>query len=169
MDEDKQQEPGTEQIAQLVKDFLALKAKFHAFLPEELSRLQSRLENMAPQGETYRRANHELFYRITSALCMRSNLTMGELSSAVSVPLSTATRMVDWLVDNGYAARLGDPEDRRIVRVALTESGRQTYQLAKAYIAQRVQQIFSALTTEERQTLFSLLGKVARALRNMDA
>ena len=46
---------------------------------------------------------------------------MGELSNALSLPFSTATRMVDYLVARGYIQRLSDTTDRRVVRVALTD------------------------------------------------
>ncbi len=52
---------------------------------------------------------------------------MGKLSEAAGVPPSTATRMVDWLVEGGYAERFANLEDRRIARVGLTETGRELY------------------------------------------
>jgi DNA-binding MarR family transcriptional regulator len=90
---------------------------------------------------------------------------MGELSDALSVPLSTATRMVDWLVKNGYAQRLPDPEDRRIVRVTLTSNGRKIYKAIESYIEQRFEQILSCLTVEEQGTLYTLLSRVMSALK----
>jgi len=59
------------------------------------------------------------------------------------VPFSTATRMVDWFVDNGYAQRLPDPEDRRVVRVALTDSGRELYQTIERYMVQHFRLMLS--------------------------
>lgn len=162
---DAQQEPYSDQITQFVHDFIQLDTRFKAFFPEELARLKDRLDQMSPKGEAHPAANYELFYRVSGILYRRSNLTMGELSSALSVPLSTATRMVDWLVDNGYAQRLPDPDDRRIVRVALTDSGRRLHEAAESYIAQRVQQILSPLTAEERSTLLALFHKVAIAFK----
>jgi len=92
---------------------------------------------------------------------------MGELSNALSVPLSTATRIVDWLVDNGYAQRLPDQEDRRIVRVALTDVGQEMHTIIDSYIRQRVQQILSCLTFEERAMLLTLVGKVVATLKEI--
>jgi DNA-binding MarR family transcriptional regulator len=76
--------------------------------------------------------------------------------------------MVDWFVDNGYVQRLHDPEDRRVVRVALTDSGRDLYQAIEGYMAQRFQQMLSPLTVEEQGVLLMLLEKVARALRDAE-
>ena len=92
---------------------------------------------------------------------------MGELSGVLSVPLSTATRIVDWLVDRGYVLRLPDAEDRRVVRVALTGNGRELHKAIERYIRQRVQQILSCLTDGERSTLITLMGKVVSTLKEI--
>lgn len=167
MVEDIQQEAYANQIARVVEDFLQLQMKFKAMLPKELSELQNRLDEIHPGGETHRAVNYDLFYRISHNLYRKNNLTMGELSSALSVPLSTATGMVDWLVNDGYAQRLPDPEDRRIVRVALTDSGRELHKMVEGFVGQRFQQILSYLTVEEQSMLFTLFRKVASALKEI--
>jgi len=156
-----------EQITAVVHGFMQVWNKFESTLAKELSQIQERLEGMHPERESHPCANHELFYRVSNSINRKGNLTMGELSNALSVPLSTATRIVDWLVDNGYVQRLPDPEDRRIVRVALTDIGQEMHQIIDNYIRQRVQQIFSCLTLEERATLLNLVGKVVSTLKEI--
>ena len=90
---------------------------------------------------------------------------MGEFSSALSVPLSTATRIADWLVDNGYIQRLPDSDDRRVVRVSLTGTGKELFKTIDRYIRQRMQQILSSLTAEERTMLLTLVSKVVSGLK----
>ena len=109
--------------------------------------------------------NYELFYRACSSIYPRGNITMGEFSNNLSVPLSTATRIADWLVDHGYMRRLPDNEDRRIVRVDLTDTGKELFQAIDRYIRQRMQQILSSLTPEERTILLTLVGKVVSGLK----
>ncbi len=70
---------------------------------------------------------------------------MGELSRDLEVPLSTATRTMDWLVNNGYAQRLPDPKDRRVVRVELTGKGKETFQAISTFMLARVEQAMSLL------------------------
>jgi len=168
MTDDSQQEAYSDQIARLVQDFLQAKMKFKDMLPEELAQLQNRLDEIHPGGESHRPANYDLFYCISHNLYRKSNLTMGELSSALSVPLSTATRMIDWLVDDGYAQRLPDPEDRRIVRVALTDSGREIHKTIEIFLEQRLRQILFCLTAEERTTLLALMGKIVSAAEGIE-
>lgn len=167
MAEDSQQKLYDEQITAVVHGFTQVWNKFEVMLGKELFQIQNRLNGIQPGKEPHTISNHELFYRVSNSIQQKSNLTMGELSNALSVPLSTATRIVDWLVDNGYAQRLSDQEDRRIVRVALTDAGREMHTIIDSYIRQRVQQILSCLTFEERATLLTLVGKVVATLKEI--
>ncbi len=167
MAEDSQQKLYDEQITAVVHGFTQVWNKFEVMLDKELDQMQERLNGIQPGKEPHTISNHELFYRVSNSIQQKGNLTMGELSNALSVPLSTATRIIDWLVDNGYAQRLSDQEDRRIVRVALTDTGREMHTIIDSYIRQRVQQILSCLTFEERATLLTLVGKVVSTLKEI--
>ncbi|MBA7481769.1 hypothetical protein ES707_17245 [subsurface metagenome] len=114
MTKDSQQKLYDEQITAVVHGFTQIWNKFEVMLDKELDQMQERLNGIQPGKEPHTISNHELFYRVSNSIQQKGNLTMGELSNALSVPLSTTTRIVDWLVDNGYAQRLPDQEDRRI-------------------------------------------------------
>ena len=167
MAEDSEQKLYAEQITAVVHGFTQVWNKFEATLSKELAQIQDRLDGIHPGRESHPNANYELFYSVSNSIYLKGNMTMGELSSALSVPLSTATRIADWLVDNGYMQRLPDPEDRRIVRVALTDTGRELHEIIDRYIRQRLEQILSCLTVEERVTLLDLVGKVVSALKEV--
>ena len=51
-------------------------------------------------------------------------LRLGELSKRLGIAASTLTRNVARLEERGLVCRVGDPEDRRAQRVALTDTGR---------------------------------------------
>jgi len=167
MIDDSHQQANDNQIGSLVQDFLQIEMKLSAMLPKEIEQLQYLLDEVPKGDKPHRFINYNLFSRIIYNLYRESNMTMGELSHTLSVPFSTATRMVDWFVDNSYAQRLSDPEDRRVVRVALTDSGRELYRTIERYMAQRFRQMLSPLTTEEQSVLLMLLEKIARALREI--
>jgi DNA-binding MarR family transcriptional regulator len=157
-------------LADILRDFIRLKPRLKTLLPEGLMRVKERLGLLHPEDGPRRAADYDLFYRVGIALSRPSApLTMGELSEALVVPLSTATRMVDWLVESGYAERLPDPEDRRIVRVTLTETGQELYQTINGFLRQRVEQILQRFTAEERENLVLLLRKVVEALEELES
>ena len=153
------------QITAVVHGFMQVWNKFEGTLSKELAQIQDSLQGMHPHREWHPNANYELFYRACNSIYPRGNITMSEFSNALSVPLSTATRIADWLVDNGYIQRLPDSDDRRVVRVALTDAGKELYEAIDRYIRQRVQQILSSLTYEEKTILLTLVGKVVIGLR----
>jgi len=155
------------QLEAVVHGFMQVWNRFEATLSKELAQIQESLQGMHPQREHQSNANYELFYRACSGIYPEGSITMGEFSSALSVTLSTATRIADWLVDRGYIQRLPDPDDRRVVRVALTDMGKELFEAIDRYIKQRVQQILSSLTAEERSTLLILVGKVVSGLKEL--
>lgn len=50
-------------------------------------------------------------------------LTMGELCERLFLACSTATDLIDRLQKNGYLGRNRDPQDRRVIRLTITEKG----------------------------------------------
>lgn len=167
MTKDSKQKLDDYQITAVVHGFMQVWNKFEATLSKELAQIQERLEGMHPGRESHPDANYELFYRVSSNIYLEDSVTMGELSKIMTVPLSTATRIADWLVDNGYMERLPDPEDRRVVRVTLTSVGRELHQTIDSYVKQRIGQVLSCLTDEERTALLVLIGKVVASLKEI--
>lgn len=153
------------QITTVVHGFMQVWNRFEATLSKELAQIQNSLQGMHPQREHQQNTNYELFYRACTGIYPEGNVTMGEFSNALSVPLSTATRIADWLVYNGYFQRIPDDNDRRVVRVALTDTGKKLYKVIDRYIRQRMQQILSSLTAEERTMLLTLVSKVVSGLK----
>jgi len=153
------------QVTAVVHGFMQVWNRFEAALSKELSQIQESLQGMHPQREHQPNANYELFYRACSNIYPKGNITMGEFSNALSVPLSTATRIADWLVDNEYIQRLPDVDDRRVVRVSLTDTGKELFKAIDRYIRQRMKQILSSLTAEERTILLALVSKVVSGLK----
>ena len=153
------------QITAVVHGFMQVWNRFEATLSKELAQIQESLQGMHPQKEHQPDANYELFYRACSSIYPKGNITMGEFGNALSVPLSTATRIADWLVDHGYIQRLPDTEDRRVVRVALTETGKELFKAIDQYIRQRMHQVLSSLTAEERTILLTLVSKLVSGLK----
>ena len=153
------------QVTAVVHGFMQVWNRFEATISRELSQIQDNLQGMQPHKEQQPNSNYELFYRACSGIYPKGDITMGEFSSALAVPFSTATRIADWLVDHGYIRRLPDEDDRRVVRIALTETGKELYKAIDRYIRQRMQQVLSGLTAEERTTLLSLVAKVVSGLK----
>jgi DNA-binding MarR family transcriptional regulator len=143
----------------LVEQFINLKEQCIAHLPEDLRHLGERL----PQIEAYRRRDYYLFTSVSAQLYAHDAMNMSELSDALGVPANTATRMVDWMVSNGYVERFSDPRDRRMVRVKLTATGRELHENINNHLERTYEQVFQGLEDQEKKTFIALLQKISPA------
>jgi len=153
--------------SQFVEDFIALQMHMSQ-MPPEMAEARNLIDEMRLR-KSYKRNNVFIIIRRMMDLMYPNNKpTMGELSRALALPLSTTTNVMDFLVKNGYCKRLSDRNDRRIVRVALTDVGRRNLEISDKYIAQRGQEILSALTVKEQTTFLTLLKKIAKTIVNSE-
>ncbi len=149
-----------EQVNFVVHGFVQVWNKFEDAIAREISARRGLGQSAAES-----RFGTNLLFRVGTSLSTSPSLTMGELSEALSVPLSTATRVVNTLVESGYVQRFSDPQDRRVVRVAFAPKGRKLFRFIESRIAERVRKIASYLTDEEMATLTQLLSRVAVAVK----
>jgi len=153
------------QVSQFVQDFITLQLHMSE-IPLEMTRVRNVVDEMRLK-RTYKRNNvHVLIHRMMDLMYPNNKPTMGELSRAIELPLSTTTNVIGFLVKNGYCKRLSDRGDRRIVRVSLTDAGRKNLEMGNKYISQRGQEILSALATNEQATFLALLNKISKNIIN---
>jgi DNA-binding MarR family transcriptional regulator len=139
---------------------LALRHHFKAVPPESMATIKAYLDEERLKGKASA-MNFNLFFNVGAILSGDSApVTMGELSHMLDVPLSTATRIVDWMVERGYVQRMHDPSDRRIVRLGLTENGRELYDTIYHFIRGRIEIILHELTPAERESLITLTHRL---------
>ncbi len=82
--------------------------------------------------------------------------TMSELGRSISMDLSTLTRTVDKLVKKEFVARKRDPEDRRMVRVALTAKGQKIIKRFEQQRKKHIESILRQMTSQERKDLLNI-------------
>jgi DNA-binding MarR family transcriptional regulator len=152
------------EVVKLLQRIVRLRSRFKVVVPDTISAIRQQIRESVLLGKNAGINDAGLFYNVGVVFSHNSGpITMGELSRDLEVPLSTATRIMDWMVNSGYARRLPDPEDRRVVRVQLTAMGNTTYQVISAFMLERVEQALSPLTPDERNILTGLLNKVLNA------
>jgi DNA-binding MarR family transcriptional regulator len=152
------------QAMSIVQSFVHLWAKYESALHKEIAAQRKASNNAVPPKQVDSYIDYGVFYRVSSNLSRKTELTMGELSNALSVPFSTATRLIDTLVADGYIERMQDPDDRRVVRIALTAEGNKLHRTIETFTDEHVQSILSCLSPEEQQSMFKLIRKVTSAL-----
>jgi len=82
--------------------------------------------------------------------------TMSELGRSISMDLSTLTRTVDKLVEKDIVIRKPDPEDRRMVRVAIAAEGRKIINRFEEQRKKKIESILRQMTSQERRDLLNI-------------
>lgn len=87
-------------------------------------------------------------------------VTMSNLAQGMSVPMSTATGVVDRLVKKGLLERGRSEEDRRVVTVSLTEDGKDMINDLKGHLYSLLDRVRNFITVDEFETALELVRKV---------
>jgi DNA-binding MarR family transcriptional regulator len=149
----------------IIHRLFRMRHRFHVGLPENIEMLKKRLFHKKSSNPVENVTDFDLFFNVGGIFAQQPEpLTMGELGRELNVPLSTATRIVDWLVTNGYAQRLPDSADRRVVRVALTDTGNAIYREIDNFFMERIERLMRVFTPEERTTFIGLLRKIISSM-----
>jgi DNA-binding MarR family transcriptional regulator len=156
----------TDQIAEqffvLVQRFIHLRPKL--VVPEHVARFKQQMQNLRLGGAT-NQEDRAFIFRIFIILERSATPpTMGELSMELEIPLSSATRIVDALVSANFIERINDTNDRRVVRVQMTKTGREIYQTAMDFNKQRISHMLRKFTPEEQAQLLYLMNKLFDSL-----
>ena len=100
--------------------------------------------------------------RALVTLSGRGPLTMTDFSEQLGVPLSTATRMVERLIEKGLAIRSRIEDDRRVVRVDLSEEGKKLNQKFLEHRRAISKAMLAPLTHGEREIFIELMSKITQ-------
>jgi DNA-binding MarR family transcriptional regulator len=100
-------------------------------------------------------------YHLLAALSDQGAARCGELAESAGVAASTASRMLDTLVREGLVDRCESPEDRRAVRIALTERGAAAHARKRAEVEEKLTRMFGSLEPDERESAERLLRRFA--------
>ncbi|HEY7331238.1 MAG TPA: MarR family transcriptional regulator [Gemmataceae bacterium] len=90
---------------------------------------------------------------------------MRELAEHLAVAVNSMTNIVDNLEHKELVRRHRSEEDRRVVRVELTDAGREIYQSSVELNLRLFRTMLGALTEDEQEIFMVLFRKIARAGR----
>ena len=93
-----------------------------------------------------------------------SLLSMGELCKMANIKMPSMTEAVDRFEKEGILDRIRDDEDRRVVKVKMTEKGKKMHKEVLKRRANELTKIFGVLTTKDRTKLVDSLKNVSEIL-----
>ncbi len=94
---------------------------------------------------------------ILNLLAKRGESKMGDLAHFMEVTTAAMTGIVDRLVRSGYAVRLPQTEDRRIIKIGLSSRGEQLIKRVNLDKRQMVIKIFGKISQGEREEYLKIL------------
>jgi len=108
-------------------------------------------------------SQHELTWgewKVLGSLILGECDSPGELSSGLEVSTGAMTNRLDRLEEAGLIRRVRDPDDRRGVKIELTDAGKRVWAESTSAQARKEALVASALTKREQTQLNSLLRKL---------
>ena len=149
-----------EQYMELLQRFVCLRVDL--MLPEHMVRFKQQMEDS--RGSAGSVEDYTFLFRIFTLLAhSQTPPTMSELSAHLNLPFSSTTRLIDWLVRATFVERVPDPHDRRVVRVHMTSSGEQLYQIGMDYNKQQIARLLKDFSATEQTQLLRLMNKLLDA------
>lgn len=91
--------------------------------------------------------------------------TQRELADLVEIRAQSLSEILAGMEEKGLIVRETDAEDRRAVRVFITDEGRRFRAERWEQIRLRAEELFRPLCEEEKQTLYQILEKLHAAQR----
>jgi len=101
-------------------------------------------------------------FAILEVLLHKGPLPINAIGRKVGLTSGSITTAVDRAAAKNWVYRTWDPDDRRVVRIALTSEGRRLIESKMPEHASKLETIAEPLTGEERETLLQLLKKVGK-------
>lgn len=142
-------------------------------MQDEVQQVQD-WELLAQFGQAYRGlsdafmdeiAMHRSQATLLCKLFLQDGMTQSEIAQQLSVQGATVTDMLQRMEESGLVTRQRDANDNRLVRVYLTDTGREKERFITEQFLKLQNAVFGGFTEQERASLREL---IQRALQNIN-
>lgn len=94
------------------------------------------------------------------------NDTVTNLATSLKLSKSSATQLIERLVKLSLVKRTHDSEDRRVIRLNITEKGKKECIILKRQMIQKMQKFFSKIPAKDLKELVRIHTNLVKTLRN---
>lgn len=91
--------------------------------------------------------------------------SMGDIAEYFQIELSSATSLLNNLCDHKLVKRYDDEQDRRLVRITLTDKGKTLFEQAIKERRKKIEKILSYLSKKEKTELLTILKTLNNRLQ----
>ncbi|OPY57400.1 MAG: HTH-type transcriptional regulator MhqR [Pelotomaculum sp. PtaU1.Bin035] len=107
-------------------------------------------------------------YRAVSLLYRKGSLSMSELAKEMHISKQQLTPLVYKLINNGLVIRKTDEDDRRIVLIEITETGRRKVEEMLPEIKLVLMEKLETLPVAELDELMQMLKRIHEIIKNVE-
>jgi DNA-binding MarR family transcriptional regulator len=100
-----------------------------------------------------------------SALAVLGSPTLKELAEEMYLDKSTTSRVVDSLVRKGYARRVSEPDDGRVVHVEPTPEGLDLHERIEQHLIDQEKKLIADLDPVARKATATVIARLAQAAK----
>lgn len=101
-----------------------------------------------------------LQYRALSFVSEEDFATISELGDNIGVSTSSATQIVERLIEQGFLKKERSIKDRRVVEVGLTESGKKQYRKMDKEVLGEIAEILKVLGKKDADEMIRINKKI---------
>jgi len=95
-------------------------------------------------------------------------LPMSELGKRLYISKPYMTVLVDQLIRDGHSRRIPDPDDRRVINIAITSAGTKHLKQAAAIYKETIMDTLTGLNREDLEELCRSLEKIRSIIARID-
>lgn len=129
-----------------------------------MGQLRKLLESEAQESHEEKAATI-MQYSALKYLSTNESCTVGTLAAYLRLSKSSATQLIERLEKSGFAERVDDKNDRRVVHVVVTKSGKEQLSELKRKFMDRVSRLFSKIPAQDLQELIRIHTELIETLK----
>ncbi|MDD3204834.1 MAG: MarR family transcriptional regulator [Lachnospiraceae bacterium] len=126
----------------------------------------SEIEERAIQTEEFKGVTTNDVH-VIEAIGVGQAKNMSSVAKVLNVTMGTLTISVNSLVKKGYVQRVRSEEDRRVVLVSLTDSGKRAFEHHKKFHDKMIQAVIKELSEDEKTVLEKALTNLSDFFKKM--
>lgn len=109
-----------------------------------------------------------LQFHILGMLNEKTSMTMTELANDMLISKQQLTPMIDKLIDGNFVVRENDKDDRRIIKISLTDEGRELLQAQTNEVLDILRKKFESVNSEELKKLDAAFKQIYDIMVKLD-
>jgi len=91
-----------------------------------------------------------------------------DIADCLAVSRPDATRIVDTLVTKGFIKRIYDKQDRRVIRLKITNAGKKAFEDIKKELIKNFSEIVSKMDKDDAKALMKGMKALCNVLKEID-